>query len=1347
MSLVLLFSVGAVVAPATAEEAAAAGYSSGAYGGYDSYDLSQYDVRYVAINSLYIDGDPVYGVGDEDDYKSGSNGVSFDGSKERPWRTITFAESQLPYGDPAVDDMIVVGPSAPLWYGGAVPENITIDKPVTIVSRDGALDEGGDMLTGINVGGQPVVPAQVIEIICSDVVIDDLFLTGAEADIAADTGGAGVVAHETTVCVDQDGCCDYLENVKVLNSVIKIDQVDVGWGIVMECVKWPVIDGNHIMVGVEGADLALSVTDAWGILMMNCRPLLVGDVWHMPQVTNNELDIHGDVTGWGIVLDDCPKTLVGVMPDGSNGANDIAVLATGDVLGYGIYAVNCPLIDIMYNMVYVETNGNGISMGWGIWVICSDRSDVIANTVYVEVNIIGSLGGYLYGRGIKVDASHESNINGNDVTVMGTGDINSTAMPPPPSAGIDEIAAEELAELEAMLFETLGIDQCLTTGMGTLVGISVTGCEATMVLGNTVLVDLDVDVVSDEPVMGGGGGGGCAIGISGLGSPGINVNGNGVTVVDDVHTQVTVTENVTPAGFAFGGGISVAQGITLMGSPGGMVSGNSVNADADLWVDVESNGYVLSKFAPDAALTLLDSQILGAVYMQLEETLADEQIDVALSGSLPGIQSLGLGAGIAAGMGILAVHSDGVMITNNTPVNGTGDVEADVESYEEFEYYDAEAAGGGLGFGGGIIVIGCRGATVSGNGMDDPATTEVVEDVHGEGTADVDVGAQHGTGIAQYAGAVGGGAGIGVGILLVGMPGFPLEAEELPEDQCWFDRPVVVGNIVTASGIADPVMVSAVDFFECHESCALGGGLGFAMGIGALWYPGILIEGNMVDADASANVNISAEAVHEFDPASIGGAAAIGIGIGTVGCLHAEILNNVASGDGVAFAMVGATEHVVMSANAFGGSLGLGIGIMVVECPRSLVMGNSHLDPETCLIIQGTVGRGDAETVVTAISYIPLSEAYACSLATGIGKGILVAYSPCTDVIRCNVAAGEGTARATATYDADFGSAGACGFAGSYDIVMKLKHMHPRFLEEEVDELDPQGRPRHRFGDVNYNSIIDDVPLSLEDNVGVDEDEAGLLKIGRPCLDATLNWWNDPTGPMPVGNGEWVKWVGDPVFFSPWLYVEHGQVLCEQIGKFGFFIPMCKGLNTLSTPIALEQDPAVVSPASRTWADIAANSGLDGPMKVKYVNKWVPGTGWQPVAPGDFLDPLDAWYIYLFAPGENVILYVNSDPLHPYAMPTRDLIAGWSLVGPNPIFYTPAMPVKPALSSIELTPGSDPGYVQAISPVVNCQPSWMYVPSMPGPGPLMNSGRGYWVWMENPDKLVGFGFSPLPAGP
>jgi hypothetical protein len=283
----------------------------------------------------------------------------------------------------------------------------------------------------------------------------------------------------------------------------------------------------------------------------------------------------------------------------------------------------------------------------------------------------------------------------------------------------------------------------------------------------------------------------------------------------------------------------------------------------------------------------------------------------------------------------------------------------------------------------------------------------------------------------------------------------------------------------------------------------------------------------------------------------------------------------------------------------------------------------------------------------------------------------------------------------------------------------------------EVDEESLPG-----FGRVNYNSMVDATPLGSNSGP-VWTIDAGLLKIG-PELNACFNWWNDPTGPSGEGpgNGEPLISIGGPTHFVPWLYVVHTDVLDSQLGKFGFYVKMCKGLNTLSTPVALQEN------MSRTWGDIVANSGLAG--QVKYVDRWDDASQtWIPVAPTDTLDPLDAWYIYFFGDCNSVILMVNADIGHEHSMPTRELSGRWNLIGPNPLWPVEwDIAVDEALSSIEQTPGGLPGYTQVISPIVSCQEPWFYVPGMDSRE--MRMGKGYWVWMENPDILVGFGFTPLP---
>jgi hypothetical protein len=1084
------------------------------------------------------------------------------------------------------------------------------------------------------------------------------------------------------------------------------------------------------------------------------------------QITFNELDVLGDCSAFGIMMYKCAKSGVGVAPvDGLPQAgavrpNDIEVQAYSDVLAIGIKADRSDLIDIMYNIVKVNATGDFWSVGYGIKVHKSDRSEVYDNTVEVTVDMQSDSCGFFMARGIAMKRCGESIIEANSVKVLGNGDVNSSFILQDLPAVLDEDEgdiAEDLAEFQPTLSETIGmvLESVEAMGVGSAVGISVSHCMLAKVMDN-VPVDVDIDlaiVAGDSFTITGGGG--CAIGISGLDSQNIIVSGNGVDVWDQVYSQSTAAG---PEGFppeiAVAGGASVALGIILDDSAMGMVTENSVNALADLTCYVETTEFDLPLEEVDSAMARFDSVVLAAIEQQMAESLNSESMNVLVSGGTPEVQrhrwsglAIGCGDGCATGIGIMVSDSDGTKVIGNNPVCGTGNVIATVKSIDtEVMPTSAMANGEGLGLGIGIAIFDTMGPVVSDN-----------LGVNGTGTADLDVGATHQIALPvgpANAEADGDGVGIGVGILLVGMYG--ASDEEVVNDQCNFGgAPTVTGNEVTALGKACPVDISAADLIPGDESYAYGCGLGVGLGIAAACYPFILIQGNLVNATGNACVDIQADAVSEFDPYANGGAVGIGIGIIPVFCCHAQVLDNETTGTGTANGEVGAAEFLAAmhgpDVSSFGGAFGLGMGIAVIGSPRSLVSGNSVAD-----------GLGDAHCNVLATTEIPLNEAKACSFSTGIGVGIAVMCSPCTDVIRCNTAAGAGSARVETTVTADFDYAEGLGFAASLDMFLKLDWAQGGY-SDATTELDANGyHPFFRHGVVNYNSMVDVMPL--DDNAGdwpTFTLDAGLLKIGCPFLDARYNWWNDPTGPsgMGPGNGEAVLWIGHPVLFEPWLYVVHTDVLANQIGKFGFFIPMSKGLNTLSTPIALEARPSVIPMgyhASLTWADIAFNSDLvnaPGDIKYLYIDKWVPGTGWQSVGPTDELTPLDAWYIYLTGPDHRVILFVNSDTANP-SMPTKNLAAGWNLIGPNPMFFddwgnmTRGMPVDDALVSIETAGGGLQGYAQVISPIVNpqCQPSWYYVPGMHH-APDMLSGKGYWVWMENSDTLVGFGFSPIWVGP
>ena len=295
----------------------------------------------------------------------------------------------------------------------------------------------------------------------------------------------------------------------------------------------------------------------------------------------------------------------------------------------------------------------------------------------------------------------------------------------------------------------------------------------------------------------------------------------------------------------------------------------------------------------------------------------------------------------------------------------------------------------------------------------------------------------------------------------------------------------------------------------------------------------------------------------------------------------------------------------------------------------------------------------------------------------------------------------------------------------------------------------------YKSGKVNYNSMVD------ADAIGrngwcVDIIDAGLLKIGWPCLDAKYNYWNDPTGPSGYGPGcgEALLFCGKPVSFEPWLYVSHEFVLLDQTGYFGFTIKTAKGVNAISTPIQLSNGFGTtlgldgqgnpirrVVASSRTWADIMANSGLTS-NDIKYQIKWNGSLQrWEWLNNADPICPLDAYYVYFKSNCEKLILFADGDG---QSMPKKQLYAGWNLIGPNPLFPLYGMDANSVLVSVDQTPNGLPGWVQAISPQVKNQDAWVFTPNMKCDVPFMKSGHGYWVYMLNGSCLIGYGFTPLP---
>ena len=76
------------------------------------------------------------------------------------------------------------------------------------------------------------------------------------------------------------------------------------------------------------------------------------------------------------------------------------------------------------------------------------------------------------------------------------------------------------------------------------------------------------------------------------------------------------------------------------------------------------------------------------------------------------------------------------------------------------------------------------------------------------------------------------------------------------------------------------------------------------------------------------------------------------------------------------------------------------------------------------------------------------------------------------------------------------------------------------------------------------------------------------------------------------------------------------------------------------------------------------------------------------------------------------------------------------------------------LISVAYTPDGKIGYDMVVSPPLASQPPWVYVRGQEGitaqtqeafQWEKMEFGRGYWIYMENPDELAGFASTPITA--
>jgi hypothetical protein len=1216
-----------------------------------------------------------------------------------PFRTITHAIDVASDGD-----RIIVGPSSDVEpYGGpGAPENINVDKWLTIWSRDGRAD------TWIDVGGQDT-PAQVVMISA---------LWGAPYTWGP-MGGVvfGCDGHGFTLKGSDTGIYAYESDYVYIhqNRVIASDEC-FAVGISVETCKAPVIDDNLVEVGCDTNPRCLE--HGVGIDLLDCMESPYGDG---AQVTNNTVSVYASHRAEGINVDHCGKALVH--------ANFVTADAWGDCLAWGIkLSGESHLSQITWNDVDVDVHGNTLGAGFGIKVLDSDLVTVANNSpvnVYVSVRS-GCLGGNL-AVGILLCDSYKSDVVDNLVQVQGEG-VADDVVDGVNSGGIAALAEDgvDLTDLQEAMVDVTGKGIDLSLAAGLVVGIIGIDAGYVDVMRNNVTADADL-IVGAEAVdcLAIGGGAVLSLGITALCSMAPQITTNIVLADADADIHARATDVIVP-GFAVGLGAGLAAGLGIlvagcMPDPvhgvSATVSGNQVNAcgEVEALVEAMQRMEVDADAAGESVLERLDSDVISVVYDVVTNSVDNEEVDVQLRANPSGSVAIAAGGALGLGIGITALMSFGAQITGNNPVVGEGKVDVKIYAWDEVPAQEVAASlGGGLGLGIGILDAWSAPTNVAGN------------NARGNGDAVVDAAAVEVPVVfaSDVAIAAACGDGIGLGIVVVG--GFSLfEAEALdaqleaedeidgerryqvPDTQAW-----VVQNTVEGAGNSG-LVTQAINRVPHTYAMALGNALAVGKGIVVVGMLAPVIAGNTcVTATANADATVYAAAISTVDPMAVGDSDAIAVGIVVASSPGAQITDNHVTAYACANGMTTAVEQMVMGdviAVADGVSTGVGIGIMVANSSYSMVSRNY------------SEGDGTANVKAIAEQYEPLDEAWAWAVGLGIGKGIAVTCLHKAWVQESNTFIGNGHACVYAQAMGDLAHAAALGLALG------------------VDEC-AVGVGYVAF---NYN----DMPM-LGGSTGTGPVlviDLGMLALMAGHIDARYQWWASLSGPTtePVSDPfdlpapfEYNDPFGQPLVSCavgypqhvPWLWGVHEPQLEDHIGKYGKYICVDPSWNGLSIPIALASH-------ADEWSEILALSGITGGISapMRYDN----ASGLYEVATQ--LVPLEGYTTIVDQP-MCLILLASTES----SMPTLDLAEGWNLIGPNPRYCCCGIDVGDAMTSVAYADGGA-GFSHVISNLPT-QRNWSYTLMQwrdNDEGPMMRIGKAYWVWMNSAETLAGFGFTPI----
>ena len=218
-------------------------------------------------------------------------------------------------------------------------------------------------------------------------------------------------------------------------------------------------------------------------------------------------------------------------------------------------------------------------------------------------------------------------------------------------------------------------------------------------------------------------------------------------------------------------------------------------------------------------------------------------------------------------------------------------------------------------------------------------------------------------------------------------------------------------------------------------------------------------------------------------------------------------------------------------------------------------------------------------------------------------------------------------------------------------------------------------------------------------------------------------------------------------------------------------MPVCEGWNLRSTWLALEENK---------WENIVPT--MHDPLNVDSILRWnselqrweyymeVAGVGYwyygiYQIAPA-LMQPLESYWIHSLYNDQFGLITQRGIT----APPSRQMYAGWNLIGTALAWQQPGLKVDDALLSVYEGEAHCTGYTQVLSidqynkwweDLWVCdswlyrseyyekwfkQETWVYTRDF-GPQqerPRMTRGGGYWVFMANPTVLAGFNSTPLP---